>query len=177
MDEEQKLAVSAALRRLATVVGEYVWWVRRGADDVLRLEFGNPHLVIHEPMQLSQFASRTVIDVLGRRMVEPTGKWHLFVEDGDWAVVTKSCGTRRFDTDHVRADAALRQLDGQKLTSVDYIYGMNSWHLQFDLGGSVTINRSTPADNARNEESVWALFYEDGAWFSFRNDMRLAHKP
>jgi hypothetical protein len=159
------------------VEGEYVWWVRRGADDVLRLEFGNPHLVVHEPMPLSQDASRTVIDVLGRRLVEPTGKWHLFVEDGDWAVVTKSCGTRRFDTDHARADAALRQLDGQRLTSVDYLHGTKSWHLRFDLGGSLTINRCTPADNARSAESVWTLFSEDGAWFSYRNDMRVAHKP
>jgi len=127
-------------------------------------------------MPLTPDASRTVIDALGRRLVEPAGKWHLFVEDGDWAIVTKSGGTRRFDADHARAAAALRQLDGQKLTSVDYLHRPNDWHLRFDLGGSLTITRSTPADNAHNDESVWALFCEDGAWFSFRNDMRVAHK-
>jgi hypothetical protein len=63
------------------------------------------------------------------------------------------------------------------LTSVDYLHGIKSWHLRFDLGGSLTINRSTPADSARSAESVWTLFSEDGAWFSYRNDMRVAPKP
>jgi len=108
----------------------------------LRLEFGNPHLVVQEPMQLSQDSSRTVIDALGRRIVEPAGKWHLFIEDGDWAIVTRSYGTRRFDADRARADATLRQLDGQKLTSVDYLDRTGIWYLKFDLGGSLTISRS-----------------------------------
>ncbi|MGZ5904882.1 MAG: hypothetical protein ACXWKQ_06005 [Reyranella sp.] len=177
MEQDQKPAVSEGLQRLRRVVGEYVWGVRRGADDVLKLEFGPPHLVIQEPLRLAQDATRTVVDVLGRRVVEPTGKWHLFVEDGDWAVVTGSRGTRRFDTDPARADAALRQLDGQRLTSVDYLPGTRSWHLRFDLGGSLAINRATPLDEARSAESVWILFSEGGAWFAIRNDMRAAHKP
>ena len=176
MDEEQKLAVSKALRCLSAIVGEYVWWARNGADDVLRLEFGNPHLVVQEPMQLSQYSSRTVIDALGRRIVEPAGKWHLFIEDGDWAIVTRSYGTRRFDADRARADATLRQLDGQKLTSVDYLDRTGIWYLKFDLGGSLTISRSTPVDNARLEDSAWVLFCEDGTYLSFGNDMRARRK-
>jgi hypothetical protein len=145
MDEDQRLAVWEGLTRFRAIVGEYAWWVRKGADDVLRLEFGSPHLVVYEPTPLAPDASRTVVDALGRRMVEPIGKWHLFVEDGDWAIVTKSGGTRRFDADRARAAAALRQLDGQKLTSVDYLHRINGWHLRFDLGGSLTITATTKA--------------------------------
>lgn len=176
MRDEKSLMVPEALRRLDALVGEYAWWVHKGADDVLSLEFGHPHLVVHEPIKPAQDSSRTVVDVLGRRLVEPTGKWRLFIEDGDWAVVTKSYGTRRFDTDHVRADAALRQLDSQKLASVDYLYATNTWHFRFDLGGSLTIDRSTLVDNARSEESVWVLFCEDGACFAFSNDTRARQK-
>ena len=177
MEQDQQPAVLEALKRLRMVVGEYVWGVRRGADDVLRLEFGPPHLVIQEPLPLGQDATPTLADALGRRVVEPAGKWQLFVDDGDWAVVTGSRGTRRFDTDPARADAALRQLDGQRLASVDYLHGTTSWHLRFDLGGSLAINRSTPLDDARSAESMWILFSEGGAWFSLRNDLHGAHKP
>jgi hypothetical protein len=31
--------------------------------------------------------------------------------------------------------------------------------------------------DARSAESVWTLFSEDRAWFSYGNDMRVALKP
>ena len=136
------------------VVGEYVWGIGRGADDVLSLEFGLPHLVIQEPLPLGQDATPTLVDVLGRRVVGACRemaavrrRWRLGCRD-------RIAGNLTVDTDPARADAALRQLDGQRLTSVDYLYGTTSWHLRFDLGGSLSINRSTPLYDAKKKISV-----------------------
>jgi hypothetical protein len=176
MDPEQKVAVSEALRHLRAAVGEYVWGVQKGGDDTLMLQFGSPHLFVREPMRLGPDAGQTTIDVLGRRMVAPTGQWHLFIDDGEWSVFTKFHSTRRFDTDHARVDAALRQFDGQKLTNVDYLQEVHSWRFKFDLGGTLIIARSSPAERDWSEQSTWVLFYEDRSWVAFGNDLRLSCK-
>jgi len=174
MDQEQKETVSEALRHLRAAVGEYVWGVQKGADYTLMLEFGSPHLFVREPARLGPDAGQITIDVLGRRMVAPTGKWHLFIDDGEWSVFTKSHSTRRFDTDRTRVDAALRQLDGQKLASVDYLEDAHTWRFNFDLDGSLIIARSSPAEADWNEQSAWVLFYEDRSWIAFGNDLRMS---
>jgi hypothetical protein len=171
MNQEQKGAVSKALRHLRAAIGEYVWGVQKGADDTLMLELGSPHLFVREPARLGHDAGQITIDVLGRRMVVPTGKWHLFIDDGEWSAFTKFHSTRRFDADRSRVDATLRQLDGQKLTNVEYLENIRTWRFSFDLDGTLLIARSSPAEPEWNEQSTWVLFYEDRRWIAFGNDL------
>ena len=61
------------------ITGELVWFARISADNVLRMDFGSPHLKIREPIPHDPGNSQAVIDALERRMVAPTGRWHQFI--------------------------------------------------------------------------------------------------
>lgn len=175
MGPELDAAVSEALKLLSAMVGEYVWFVRRSAYSVLRMDFGSPHLKIREPAHHAPNSTQAVIDALERRMVIPTGKWHLFIEDGDWSVKTRFRSASRSDVSVDMVDAALRQLDGQRLVNVSYVN--DGWHFEFDLGGSLDIGRSaSPGKLAWTEESEWILFYEDGNNVSLTNAMHLRYE-
>ena len=169
-------AASEALNLLLQMKGEFVWFVRISADNVLRLDFGSPHLKIREPYSPKAGDSQAVIDALGGRMVLPRGKWHLFVK-GEWSVTTKFYTCNVSDTDIEKINKTLRQLDGQKLTDVKQSNGLNDWILEFDLGGSLHLSPSEcPEEAQENEDGQWTLFLEDGDYLWFTNDGDLKRK-
>ncbi|MBN8890549.1 MAG: hypothetical protein J0H91_09675 [Rhodospirillales bacterium] len=114
------------------------------ADNVLRMDFGDVHLKVREPDPDLSGRSQAVIDALGRRIVMPTGKWHLFISEREWSVATKFHSCSRADTDAEDVNAALRQLDGQRLVAVARRGGGSDWVLEFDLGGVLRIGAPTP---------------------------------
>jgi hypothetical protein len=133
----------------APLVGTYVWFVRRSAADVLRMDFKQP-------------------------VVVPRGQWHLFVGDGEWVIETRSCTLRRDDRDERNAEA-LRQLEDQKLPVVDFETGPTVLRLAFDLGGVLSIARSAPSEGDWAEECQWTLFHQSGS-VSLDNALRLNHE-
>jgi len=174
---EKKAVVSKALTLFSELKGEYVWFVRVGADNILRMDFGSPHLTIREPIQQVPNSAQAAIDALERRMVIPTGKWHLFIEDGNWSVRTKHYVTDRRDQNAKTVEATLRHLDGQKLVSVDYVDNSDAWHFLFDLGGSLRIEPSSSLEeNGSAEECQWTLFYADGNYVSYISGKELRYK-
>ncbi len=141
--------------------GEYVWFVRCVEYGILRLDFGAPHLSIREPASIAGDSPR-VSAALQRRLVVPTGKWHLFIEYGLWSV--EAGGFRCSRTDDPCDTKALGQLEGQKLTSVRYVPEAGEWVFDFDLSGKLSIGcpKSSPEG-----ESQWILFFEDGTCLAF----------
>jgi hypothetical protein len=129
------------------MVGQYVWFVRRGFENILRMDFGQPHLAIDGPYRASPASSQKAVNALDRRTVQPTGRWHLFVDDGDWSVTTKRHQCRRLDTDLKNVDETLRQLDGQKILKIDYKSETGEWIFEFDLGGLLHIGLSKNTDD------------------------------
>ena len=140
MKADRDAEASKALALLLHVKGELVWFVRLSADNVLRMDFGSPHLKIREPNPHASGNSQAVIDALGRRMVTPTGKWHLFISEGEWSVTTKFYACSRSDTNAEHINATLRQLDGQRLVNVNRKNERHGWSLEFDLGAILHIN-------------------------------------
>jgi hypothetical protein len=132
------------------------------------MDFGNPHLKIREPIPHVPGASKAVIDALERRQVIPTGRWHLFVNEGDWSVITKNNSCSRMDRNTKKIDATLRQLDGQRLIDVRQSDEGIGYILQFDLGGLVHLNFSEfPEGTQKQEKFVWTLFFSDSSYVSY----------
>jgi hypothetical protein len=177
MKADRDAEASKALALLLHVKGELVWFVRLSADNVLRMDFGSTHLKIREPNPHASGNSQAVIDALGRRMVTPTGKWHLFISEGEWSVTTKFYACSRSDTNAEHINATLRQLDGQRLVNVNRKNERHGWSLEFDLGAILHINSPESLDGGeQNEEVQWTLFCEDGNYASYTNDGNLRHK-
>ena len=168
MKSQSNLDIAQAIDILSRIVGEYVWFVRCVEDRILRLEFGNQHLVIHEPRNTSS-TSEAVRTVLNQRVVVPAGRWSLFIEDGIWHVQTSTRKCSRLDTDKVGIDKCLRQLEGQKLLSTEYISATRDWVFNFDISGVLVIK-----DHLEFEENAqWIMFFEDGGNLSYVNSSNI----
>jgi hypothetical protein len=168
---------SNVLELLLQIKGELVWFVRLSADNVLRMDFGSPHLKIREPISLDRGNSQAVIDALERRVVAPTGRWHLFISEAEWSVITKSYACSRPDTNVEAINTALRQLDGQRLVNVNQINEHGDCSLEFDLGG--VLHMSSPelfGGGQESEEVQWTLFFEGGDYVSYTNGGNLRRK-
>jgi len=137
MISDKAAEATKVLKALLKMKGELVWFVRLSADNVLRMDFGSPHLKIREPHPHASGSNQAVIDALERRIVMPRGKWHLFIAEGEWSVVTKFYSCSRSDTNIENINATLGQLDGQRLVDVRQSNGCNDWILEFDLGGTL----------------------------------------
>ncbi len=170
MTFDRVAAASKALERLLEMKGEFVWAVHLSGGNVLRMNFGAPHLKIREPNPNVSGKSQAVIDALGRRMVIPKGIWHLFIYDGEWSVTTKYYACSRSDTDPEKLNEPLRQLDGQKLINVIRRNEENDWIFEFDLGGILRIYPSKESGEDWSDEHQWILFHEDGNNVSYKND-------
>jgi len=152
----------------APLVGQLVWHVQRGVGTFLTLEFGMPHLSIREPISPKSASSPKVRRNLRRRGVYVTGDWHLWVQYGDW-ILSTSCGVLSSDDDpDSPMDECLRDLDGQRLMSVDPGTKRNSCIFSFDLGGSLEI---WPSDEIADDQ--WGLYIWNGDIVSYSNQGEL----
>lgn len=100
--------IRAALCRL---YGRPCWQVKKGYASFLTLEFGEPHLHVHERVR-EGFAPRLIV---------VHGDWHLWIHSCDWAVFE---GARRIGhsegTDR-NIERAARSLDGRKLVGAEVV--------------------------------------------------------
>jgi hypothetical protein len=168
MNRESNLNINQAVEFLSSLRGEYVWFVRSDEYGILRLDFGNPHLSIREPNPIAN-SSKNVADALQRRLVIPTGKWHLFVESGLWSI--EAGGFHGARTDQQIDPKVFGQLEGQKLTSVEYLPDACEWIFKFDLSGTLSIKAPVSEDGG---DSQWVLFFENGGCLSCEGANRIS---
>ncbi len=162
---------------LATLVGEHAWGSRVSADAVLRMDFGAPHLRIREPSPRAHEHEGNVRAALERRIAVPTGRWHLFVEAGEWGVRAKTEVCDRIDAESAdttrqrQVTRCLSSLDRQILRETAWIASEGLWRFTFDLGGVLSI-----ADGVEPgaTEADWTLFAEDGTILSWCRDHSFA---
>ena len=167
--------IQQATALLSKLQGFLVWSVHCSEFGVLSLNFGEPHLSIHGPYRSSPSSSAKVKAALGRRLVKPTGDWHLFVEDADWEAVGGPYKASRTSKASER-DQVLDQLDGQRLLDFRFDQQTAQWFLTFDLGGILVIG-SPKQDGAEvgneRDESLWTLFFWDAGNATWTLDGRL----
>lgn len=152
----------------APLVGQLVWQVHRGIGTFLTLEFGMPHLSIREPIAASSDSPPRVRRNLNRRGVYVTGDWHLWVQYGNWMLLTSGGVLNRGDPSDSPLDECLRDLDGQRFMSVERGNREGSCLLRFDLGGILEIWPSTEIP-----DDQWALYNWNGEIASYSSDGKL----
>jgi hypothetical protein len=162
MKNEQR----SMFRVTRALLGLPCWGVKRGYGSFLTLQFGEPQLLVREPMA-AKSGSAKVRRSLARRHVVVHGAWRLWIYCCDWRVESagKTVGdasTRR------RIDAAARALDGQKLIGITLGPRGARTKFIFDLGA---VLETRPYDRTSEQ---WMLYTPTGHVVTFRADRRYA---
>jgi hypothetical protein len=149
------------------VYGLPCWNVRPGYGSFLTLEFGEPHLEVHEPRPSRAGASQRVNHFLARRHVFVHGEWHLWIYCCRWAVYRdgKRIGHSNLDGTSKRPiRRAAEELDGQKLVSVTVDPSRGASTFIFDLGARLD------TEPYEAESVQWLLYQPDGRVLTYRAD-------
>ena len=133
-------------KHIEPLLGLYIWDVRIVTGSILNAEFGDPHLMVREPVASGSELKRG--RAAANRRVYPAGLWHLSFGDSDWEIVTvngmvNSFTYNRNDKDHAEI---LRDLSGQKFLSTTFDSGTEKLTMQFDLGGIFTAAFNAESD-------------------------------
>jgi hypothetical protein len=154
---------------LRPLVGRIAWGVERGAGSAFHLEFGEPHLVIREPVTPRHARSTKAQRALQRRRVYVVGDWSLWVEYGDWTLHTNEGALDSTVSPGAEADQVLRDLDGQKLLTVAPGQRAHACVLTFDLGAVLEIWPSTEL-----KDDLLSLHAWNGRIVSYAHDGTVA---
>ncbi len=125
------------------VLGRVAWNVGRGHGSALRMEFGLPHLSIREPIASREGNAETVRRGLQRRAVHILGDWSFWVLYGNWKLRTTNGEIDSETSPGTPGDECLRDLEGQRLLSIDAELLPHSWVWKFDLGAVLEVSAST----------------------------------
>jgi hypothetical protein len=158
---------------LGPLIGQLVWSVRRGVGTFLTMEFGGAHLAVREPIQPRSSSSEKAQRSLVRRRVSVVGDWHLWIKYGEWKLSAAQGALDSRTPLGSPLDECLRDLDGQKLASIDAGAASNSLVLAFDLGARLEIWPS-----AEIPDDQWSLHRWDGDIAAYQSDGSLVfEKP
>jgi hypothetical protein len=142
--------------QLQRLTGEYVWSVKRGHGTFLTMEFGNPHLIVREPIEPTG-GTATVASILRRRNVSIVGDWSLWVRDSHWSISRKDAAAN-LDSSEAIVHEMLQNLDGQKVCAIRVGDGVV---LEFDLGAILRLGKSIFPDDPTSV--LWTLERFEGS--------------
>lgn len=151
------------------LIGRIAWGVDRGHGSAFHMEFGAPHLVVREPVKPKHATSAKTQRLLQRRSVNVQGDWSFWVMYADWSLHTRDGVIDCTISPGSPADEALRDLEGQKLLSIEAGEKPNSCVLTFDLGAVLEIWPS-----AEMLDDLWSLQAWNGRIASLQHDGSLA---
>ena len=152
-------------RAFAPLIGLPAWSVDKGQASFLTMEFGQPRLLIREPI-LSRSESERVHTRMAQRMVKPVGEWHLWIYCCCWRALSNGAEIACSEDPGEKIAAAARELDGQKLTAIEADPKAGTSRFNFDLGGSLL---TWPYDDEDNDEQ-WLLYLPSGDVLTYRAD-------
>ncbi|HME35828.1 MAG TPA: hypothetical protein VKF84_11360 [Candidatus Sulfotelmatobacter sp.] len=145
--------------------GEPCWNVQPGYGSFLTLEFGKPHLDVHEPIVASKDAPRKVRRLLARRNIFVHGEWHLRIASSAWEVLSNGKHVGNGST-KLSMRRAADLLNGQKLIQFSF-RPEESWSVfEFDLGATL---RTVPYDRKSEQ---WVLHTPKQKTLTLRADRR-----
>jgi hypothetical protein len=159
-------ALEMAFRR---IYGKPCWGVKRGYGSFLTFEFGNPHLVVHEPVTASGTVSRGVREALARRRAFAHGQWYLWIYCCSWKVLSRGRTVAHSESSDAKIKRAAEFLNGQKLVGFSILSRKLQCIFEFDLGGTL---KTQPFDK---EGEQWLLYEPSKKVLSLRADGRYRH--
>ena len=144
-----------ALRVLRSALGRPSWQVRWDNQVGLDMNFGVPHLEIHEP-QASKSKSARVREHFARRQVHLNGTHWLVLSSESWqlALADGTVADRRSSAR--RKDAACARLGGEQLTAIVIEPASGATVFHFDLGAELTARVPRGWDTEPDAE-LWSL--------------------
>ena len=151
----------------APLYGLPCWHVQPGYGQILTLEFGQPHLEVHEPTNRPARTAR-LRRLYARRTVVVHGAWHLWIYCCDWCVLVRGKVVGD-NTSTRRCRRAAQELDGQALISVSLDLDTMRTRFLFDLGASL---ETTPFDDTGEQ---WMLYEPSGMVLAVRADRQFLH--
>ena len=166
MTIETSITVDQAQSLVDKMIGEYIWGVRLGEDRILQAEFGQPYLRV-QPSPLAAIGENPAA-LETRRLVMPTGRWTLFIEDGWWTASAAGAQSDRGKVDNQTEAKCLTSLSGQTLISVSLSDNDISLTMTFDLGGVLTVRFQS--DFADNDQ--WMMFSQGEGILAFNSSSR-----
>ena len=146
------------------LIGLPCWGADKWQGSMLSFEFGEPHLIVREPMD-TKSESPAIRARMARRNVRPVGAWHLWVYCCCWRIFSGAETVAHEEADDAVITAAMRELDGQKLIGVSLETMQRKTTFAFDLGGTLA---TWPYDTDNDEQ--WYLSMPDRRVLSYRTD-------
>ena len=155
-------------RSFNKLIGKPCLGVKRGWGSFLTMEFGEPHLKIHEPREsTSEF--KKVREAAARRSAYIRGDWHFWIYCCEWGVFDRSDKLVGDTSSKKSIDRAAQFLNGQALVASALIpRGMHTV-FEFDLGARL----ETKPYNRTGEQ--WMLYEPDGKVLTVRADKRYSY--
>jgi hypothetical protein len=141
------------------------WGADKVQGSILSFEFGEPRLIVREPMT-SRSESPRVRAKMARRNVKPVGAWNLTIFVCHW-LISGGEAKANDEADDEAIRAAVRELDGQKLMGVTLDARQRRTTFYFDLGETLA---TWPYEVDREEQ--WSLYMPDHRVLSYRADGR-----
>ena len=142
-------------RMFKELYGKPCWGVKNCVGSDITFEFGEPHLVIREPIAAGRKPSRRVRELLTKRDVSVQGQWRLWIWICDWEIFQNG---RRLGSHRTRSNMnrLVDSLDGQKLIRFSMDARGRRCTFEFDLGGVLVTTRPEPGCDH------WQLFEPSG---------------
>ena len=148
----------------APLIGLPCWGAERVHGSILSFEFGSPSLVVREP-RVSNSSSSKVRRTMARRIVKPAGEWHLLIYCCHWRVVASGEPVADDISAMETIEAAIREVDGQKLSELRLDAGSRTTAFALDLGATLT---TWPYE--ADVDDQWSLYLPDGQVLTYRSD-------
>lgn len=167
----------AVTNAFAPLIGLPGWHVRKGHGSFITFEFGNPRLVIRDPMPAPINESQLVRRTLARRRIHVRGDWHLWIYCCNWRLVLASQDGCHSESADWEMKAALQDLDGQRLMQVEIASDRGSSIFRFDLGAALETwpyvaemqSREMTEDHPTADEQ-WLLYAPSRRVFTYDAD-------
>ncbi|MDA0835399.1 MAG: hypothetical protein O2955_22005 [Planctomycetota bacterium] len=138
----------------------------------LSINFGNPSLRIREPIA-SKSQSKRVQENMARRLVTLRGEWWLWIYLCYWRISYKNKQLATGSSSSKKIADALWQLEGEKMTSVQFNAKRGITEFSFDLGSTLTCRPMTQDPDAE----LWFFYLPDGNVAVARRDGTVMVEP
>lgn len=158
--------------QFAPLLGLPCWDLHWDSQTGLRLNFGEPHLEVRDPIagtapgQPGHPASLTYRNVLVR------GEWVFWIS-GLWKLSLVDLPPTTGSSSRRRIQMGLARLEGQRLTGCEVNPHTGMTSMTFDLGGRLHVRRTS----RQSEYGIWSLHMPGDHYLSVRGDGRYSLEP
>jgi hypothetical protein len=157
---------------LRDVIGQICWGVSWTKLLNLSLSLGNPRLkVLREPDEIIRPRQRS--GKQAKRTVAVRGEWWLWVYVAHWRILNGEQLMASSSSSYRKKTGAFAVLQGQKLENLRIKPRTYSTQIDFDLGCTLEIRRTT----ASSKDEMWLLYEPDDYVLSLRGDGVIEREP